>query len=74
MTEQNSATEEIARNVQEAARGTADVSESMSGVMRTAGETGDAANVVLSTANNVSEHTNRLRAEVESFLNTIRAA
>ncbi len=74
VTEQNSATEEIARNVQEAARGTADVSESMAGVMRTAGETGDAANVVLSTASNVSEQTDRLRAEVESFLNTIRAA
>lgn len=72
--EQNSATQEIARNVQEAARGTADVSESVAGVMQTAGETGAAAGVVLETANSVSEQSARLRTEVQSFLDTIRAA
>jgi len=72
--EQNSATQEIARNVQEAARGTADVSESVSGVMATASETGAAASVVLETANSVSEQSERLRTEVASFLETIRAA
>ena len=72
--EQNAATQEIARNVQDAALGTAEVSESISGVMATAGDTGSAAGIVLDTAELVSGQTQRLREDVDSFLSKIRAA
>ncbi len=72
--EQNAATQEIARNVQDAALGTEEVSQSISGVMTTAGDTGSAAGIVLDTAELVSGQTQRLREEVDSFLGKIRAA
>jgi methyl-accepting chemotaxis protein len=72
--EQGAATKEIARNVQQASKGTADVSANIAGVTRAAGETGQASGLVLAAAGDLSEEAAKLRAEVDQFLATIRAA
>jgi methyl-accepting chemotaxis protein len=72
--EQGAATREIARNVQEASQGTTEVSSNIAGVTQAAGETGSAASQVLSAAGELSSQAERLKAEVESFLTTVRAA
>jgi methyl-accepting chemotaxis protein len=60
--------------VQEAAQGTGQVSSSISGVNEAAGETGAAANQVLVSAEELGRQTATLRANVDSFLASIRAA
>ena len=50
MEEQGAATQEISRNVQQAARGTQQVSNNIADVQRVAGETGAASSQVLSAA------------------------
>ncbi|MGH6718640.1 MAG: methyl-accepting chemotaxis protein [Alphaproteobacteria bacterium] len=72
--EQGAATREIARNVQEASQGTTEVSKNISGVTQAAGETGSAAAQVLSAADELSPQSEKLKAEVETFLQTVRAA
>ncbi|NVN85211.1 MAG: HAMP domain-containing protein [Rhodopseudomonas sp.] len=72
--EQGAATQEISRNVQQAAHGTQQVSANISDVQRGAGETGSASSQVLSAAQSLSRDSNRLKAEVGKFLNTVRAA
>jgi methyl-accepting chemotaxis protein len=72
--EQGAATREIARNVQAAAQGTTEVSSNITGVTRSAGETGAAASQVLSSATGLSRQSEQLRVEVDKFLATIRAA
>jgi methyl-accepting chemotaxis protein len=72
--EQGAATQEIARNVQQAAQGTTEVSSNITGVTRAAGETGAAASQVLASATGLSRQSEQLRAEVDKFLATIRAA
>jgi len=72
--EQGAATQEIARNVSEAAKGTGQVATSISDVNRGAGETGVASSKVLSSAQSLSSESTHLRAEVEKFLSTVRAA
>jgi methyl-accepting chemotaxis protein len=72
--EQGAATQEIARNVQEAAKGTSQVATNITEVNRGAGETGSASSQVLSSAQSLSSESNRLKLEVEKFLNTVRAA
>ncbi|MGJ3264287.1 MAG: methyl-accepting chemotaxis protein [Salinarimonas sp.] len=72
--EQQSATQEIARSVAEAASGSGEVTRSIDSVRTTAGTTGAAATQVLSSANELSRTASDLRREVDSFLDTVRAA
>lgn len=72
--EQGAATQEISRNVQQAARGTAEVATNITEVNRGAGETGSASTKVLSSAQALSTEGAKLKAEVEKFLSTVRAA
>ncbi|QDW36822.1 HAMP domain-containing protein [Bradyrhizobium sp. KBS0727] len=72
--EQGAATQEISRNVQQAAIGTTQVSAHISDVKQGATETGSASAQVLSAAQSLSGDSNRLKLEVGKFLNTVRAA
>jgi methyl-accepting chemotaxis protein len=72
--EQGAATQEIARNVGSAAQGTAKVATNITDVNRGAGETGVASGRVLTSAQMLSKESNHLKAELERFLNTVRAA
>ena len=72
--EQDAATREIARNVQQAAHGTQQVSSNITDVQRGASETGSASSQVLSAAKSLSSESSRLKIEVSNFLNSVRAA
>ena len=72
--EQGAATQEISRNVQQAAHGTQQVSANIVDVQRGASETGSASAQVLSAAKSLSGESDRLKREVGKFLNSVRAA
>jgi methyl-accepting chemotaxis protein len=72
--EQGAATQEISRNVQQAAQGTMQVSANITDVQRGASETGSASSQVLSAAQSLSGESNRLKLEVGRFLDSVRAA
>jgi methyl-accepting chemotaxis protein len=72
--QQGATTQAIARNVQQAAQGTADVAVNINDVNRGAGETGSASSQVLGSAQSLAHESSRLKAEVEKFLATVRAA
>jgi methyl-accepting chemotaxis protein len=72
--EQGAATQEISRNVQQAAHGTQRVSSNIADVQRGASETGSASSQVLSAAKSLSGDSNRLKLEVDKFLNSVRVA
>ena len=72
--EQGAATQEIARNVQQAAIGSTQVATNIAEVNRGAGDTGSASSQVLSSAQLLSNENKRLKAEVTKFLATVRAA
>jgi methyl-accepting chemotaxis protein len=72
--EQDSATKEIARNVQQAASGTNAVSDNVGVVTRTAGQTGAAASHVLASAEALNVQAATLRQKVDSFLANIRSS
>ena len=72
--EQGAASQEIARNVQQAAAGTSEVAANIAEVRTGAAETGGASSQVLAAARSLAGETNRLKTQVENFLNTIRAA
>jgi len=72
--EQGAATQEISRNVQEAAKGTAQVASNIVSVNEGAGETGAASSQVLSSAQSLATESNRLKIEVQKFLQMVRAA
>lgn len=72
--EQGVATAEIARNVQEAARGTQDVSSNISGVSQAAAETKLTAHRLLQASDELSTQAVALRSEIEAFFSAIRAA
>jgi methyl-accepting chemotaxis protein len=72
--QQGAATHDIARNVQQAASGTTDVAKNITDVNREAAETGAASAQVLSSARSLSSDNDRLNAEMDKFLVTIRAA
>ena len=72
--QQGAATSEIARNVSEAAKGTAEVAEKITHVNSGASSTGSASAQVLASARSLSSESRLLKAEVEKFLNTVRAA
>ena len=74
MEEQGSATQEIARSVQNVAKGTQAASDDVMQVNRGATETGSASEEVLNSARSLSGESTRLRAELDRFMANIRAA
>jgi methyl-accepting chemotaxis protein len=72
--EQGAATSEIARNVTQTAQATKEVTTNIGGVSTAANETGGAANLVLSSASNLSKQAEQLAGEVTAFLAGVRAA
>jgi methyl-accepting chemotaxis protein len=72
--EQIAATNEISSNVQQAAQGTSEISRNIAGVAQAADQTGTAASMVLTTASQLSEQSEKLRAEVGKFLSALNAA
>ena len=72
--EQGAATQEISRNIQQAAQGTTQVATNILQVDRGAAESGTASNQMLSSARMLSGESNRLTLEMEKFLSSVRAA
>src|ERR1700726_2671584 len=72
--QQGGATQEIARNVEQAALGTSQVATTIVDVNNGARETGFASAKVLCSAQSLSGESNRLRLEVGKFLNMVRTA
>src|SRR5690606_15078836 len=72
--EQGAATQEIARNVQQAAMGTQEVSSHITGVTGATERTGAAASEVLDAAGSLAGECEKLRTEVEQFISRVRAA
>ncbi len=72
--EQGAATKEISRNVQQAARGTQEVSGNIAGVSEAASSTGEASREVLTAADGLNHEAADLRGFVSRFLSDMRAA
>jgi hypothetical protein len=70
--QQGAATREIARNVDEAAKGTNQVSANIVDVSQHASETGAASAQMLASAQSLSQEGNHLKLEMMSFLDMIR--
>ncbi|MEJ1157836.1 methyl-accepting chemotaxis protein [Prosthecomicrobium sp. N25] len=71
---QATTTQEIARNVQQASVGTSEVSLNISGVTRAAEETSAGAGQVLGASGELARQADRLKREVATFLDAVRAA
>lgn len=74
MEQQGAATTEIARNVQEASRGTDAVTGNIIDVQKGAGDTGEAASQVLGAAQELTRRSSELGREISNFLIEVRAA
>jgi methyl-accepting chemotaxis protein len=74
VSQQGAATSEIVRNISQASAGTSEVTDNITGVARAAGDTGNAANEVLGASATLAERATQLRAEVDRFVTTVRAA
>jgi methyl-accepting chemotaxis protein len=72
--QQRSATQNIAQSVRSAASGTADVVSNIRNVARGAEETGESSNRMFTSAKALSAESLRLKAEVDKFLDGMRAA
>ena len=72
--QQGSATKEISRSIQDAARGTQDVNVNIAGVQSAADDTGTAATRVLGAAEQLSSQSRDLAEQVNRFLLEVRAA
>ncbi|MGX7953664.1 methyl-accepting chemotaxis protein [Tsuneonella sp. HG249] len=72
--QQSVAGQELARNIDTAARGTGDVSASVVQVRETALATGATASQVLSSASELKSQAASLRSQVDGFLRHVRAA
>jgi methyl-accepting chemotaxis protein len=72
--EQGVATRDISHNIQLVAQGTNAVASNIAGVNEAAQESGTAAAQVLTAADDLSRQSDTLRANVNGFLNKIRAA
>jgi methyl-accepting chemotaxis protein len=72
--QQEAATNEIARNVQEAALVTNQVSSELVGVTDAAGITGRSAAELLGATENLIAQSAAIRREVEAFTSAVRAA
>ncbi|WP_040475669.1 methyl-accepting chemotaxis protein [Paramagnetospirillum caucaseum] len=71
--QQGAATQEIARNVHEAASGAQDVSSHITSISRTASEAGLAARELLGAAAGLARESDALRTGVDRFLGEVRA-
>jgi methyl-accepting chemotaxis protein len=74
VSQQDTATQEIAQNVNVAAKVTLHVADSMGDVRRAAGEAGAVSAQVLASAKSLAFGGNQLKAELNRFLNEVRAA
>ncbi len=72
--QQGAATQEIVRNVSQAAMGAGEVTSNIAGVAQASEETGAAASQVLASASELSRQSEHLGVEVGRFLATVRAA
>jgi len=72
--EQTAATGEIARNAQQAAGGTHEVSSSVQGVSEASQQASAAATQLLASSNSLAEQGDALREQMKAFINQIRAA
>ncbi|MEO1200135.1 MAG: methyl-accepting chemotaxis protein, partial [Pseudomonadota bacterium] len=72
--EQTAATHEIARNIEQASDGTAGVASNLAAVTEGAHETSTSARSVLEASQELSNHSEHLRGEVERFIQAVRAA
>ena len=72
--QQEAATQEIVRNVQQAATGIQDVADAIGGVNAAVAATSDATASGLSTAGDLASKADALRGKVATFLETLRAA
>ncbi|WAC29053.1 methyl-accepting chemotaxis protein [Ancylobacter sp. SL191] len=72
--EQGAATGEIAQNVHQAAQGTQEVSSSIATVSSAAADTGRVSNEIVRSAADLSAQADRLRTQVDTFVNRVRAA
>ncbi|WP_181703045.1 methyl-accepting chemotaxis protein [Chthonobacter albigriseus] len=72
--QQNAATGEIARGIQDAAAGAAHVAHNITSVRTSATENGSAARGLVSAASSLSEQASSLERQVSDFLKTVRAA
>ena len=72
--QQGAATAEIARNIQQAASGTQNVSNNIVGVSNAANQTGETASDVLESSDGLAAESEALSAEVGRFLARIKAA
>ena len=74
MRQQDTVTQEIARNAGAAAKGTRDVSEHITEVSNSAVKTGQVASTVLTAAAELADQSHLLRQEVERYLAQLRVA
>jgi len=72
--QQGAATQEISNNIQQAASGTTDVSQTIAGVSQAADETASASQFVLDAAQALTTQAHRLEEEVHAFLSNARTA
>jgi methyl-accepting chemotaxis protein len=71
---QDTATQEISRNAQQAAERTAEVAANITDANKGTVDTGSASNEVLASAKTLADKSVRLKSEVDKFLKTVRAA
>ncbi|MFT4090128.1 MAG: methyl-accepting chemotaxis protein [Asticcacaulis sp.] len=74
VSQQGAATSEIVVAVTEASAGTGEVTANITGVAQAAEETGQGATYVLEAASGLAQQSEHLKAEMQNFLGTIRAA
>ena len=74
VSQQEAATKEIVGSVAQASIGTGEVSANITGVARAAQETGTGAHQVFTASSELARQAERLQAEIQSFLATVRAA
>ena len=74
MEEQGATTQEISRNVQQAASGTSEVTKNISGVTQAAEKAGAASGEVTAAAGELTQQSEMLKSAVDEFMTSIRAA
>ena len=72
--EQSLAAKEISENIQRASNQTSEATDNIGGVKSAAGQTGGAADAVLGAASALATDADKLRSQVEAFLDQVKAA
>lgn len=72
--DQNSATREITRNIEEAAQGSVEVAVNISSVSDAVAQTGASAGEVLQASNQLNKESKSLKEIVDTFLNNVKTA